>query len=252
MTYSGSDFNLETREGRLLSYVKLRASLEGHSSAWWYRGIQYGVVDLVPQRLWGVQGVQVFNFARRDDGTFENRFRDLMFYQDLATGKQLEQFLNPYTGETIEPPVLRVGPMFLLYSSAGASIKDAENIPPGLETSWSVDPAIVNGDDVILHEEGHSKVEQGPMRVVLNDFITFQGSLADLQNPALMNAPGRYSYCSVMTWSPFMKMDGQPGHLMGRGNGRKLRSRQELEPGFAELVLEAEPGWLDDVSFPND
>jgi len=47
------EFSVTTPEGRLTAYAKLRGSLDGRSVAWWYRGIQYGVVDLAPKRLCG-------------------------------------------------------------------------------------------------------------------------------------------------------------------------------------------------------
>lgn len=249
-TAIGASPDVTTPEGRLQAYIKLRGSLDGARSAWWYRGIQYGVVDLVPHRLWAVQGVQVSRYRARDDGAFDHEFRDLMFYLDLKSGEVLREFHNPLTGQTIHPPVLRVGPMELVYSRAGAAIKDVQNVPPGLETRWRVDRAIVNGDDLILHEEGHSSVPSA--NVVLNDFITTQGSLAQATDASLLNAPARYSYCSVMTWTPFMQMGDHPGHLMGRGNGRKLRSSQDLTPAFRALVEAEEPGWFDGVLFPDD
>lgn len=246
------DFEVTTPEGRLTAYAKLRASLDGSSVAWWYRGIQYGVVDLAPKRLWAVQGVQVTSFTRREDGSFDNLFRDLMIYQDLATGEKLKEFRNPYTNEMVAPVTQVMGPMTLIYSRAGAAIKDLENVPPGMDTDWRVDRAIINGDDLILHEEGYSRVSNGPLQFVVNDFITLQGQLSDAVNPDLVSAPARYTYCSLASWPPFMQMGGREGHLLGRGNARKLASRAELEPALVDQLLSAEPDWFEGISFPSD
>ncbi len=247
-----ASLDLRDPGGRLLAYVKLRASLGGHSRAWWYRGVQYAVVDLQPRRLWGIQGIQVCKFTARADGSFENHFRDLLFYQDLLTGEPLEVLRNPFTGRDIHLAPQQIGPMFLIYSRAGAAIKELENVPPDLETDWRVDRAIVNGDDLILHEEGYSRVTAGPERFVLNDFISFQCSASEASDPDRDAVPGRYNYCSFMNWPPFMDMSGHPGHLLGRGNGRKLESLAELEPAFLERVLATVPDWFDGVYFPGD
>lgn len=252
MRQTENTVDLHDPAGRLQAYVRLRASLDGRPRAWWYRGIQYGVIDLKPRRLWAVQGVQVCQFTARDDGAFENRFRDLLFYQDLQTGETLERLRNPFTGAEIRLQPQRVGPMHLVYSRAGAAIKQVQNVPPGLETDWRVDRAIVSGDDLILHEEGYSRVEAGPATMVLNDFITFQCSAGAAREPGSDAIPGRYSYCSLMSWPPFMDMQGQPGHLLGRGNGRKLESRAELDRAFVERLLAFAPDWFDGVHFPAD
>ena len=245
-------FDVTTPEGRLTAYAKLRGSLDGASVLWWYRGIQYGVVNLAPKRLWAVQGLQVTSFKRREDGSFDNLFRDLMLYQDLATGEQLSEFRNPYTRETVRPKAQVMGPMALVYSRAGAAIKDLANLPPGMDTDWRVDRALISGDDLILHEGGHSRVTEGPARIVVNDFITLQGRLADANDPNVVNAPARYTYSSIATWPPFMAMDGDDGHLYGRGNARKIQAHAEIDPALLEQALRIEPDWLDGVSFVND
>jgi hypothetical protein len=246
------EFSVTTPEGRLTAYAKLRGSLDGSSVAWWYRGIQYGVVDLAPKRLWAVQGLQVTSFKRREDGSFDNVFRDLMLYQHLATGDLLREFRNPYTGETVAPVPRVMGPMTLVYSRAGGAPKDMKNMPPNMDTDWRVDRAVINGGDLILHEEGYSRVAEGPARMVVNDFITLQGRLSDAENPDLVSAPARYSYCTLSSWPPFMAMGGREGHMMGRGNARKIQARSELDPALLDQLRSIEPDWLDGVSFPND
>lgn len=245
-------FDVTTPEGRLMAYVRLRGSLDGASVLWWYRGIQYGVVDLAPKRLWAIQGLQVTSFSRRDDGSFDNLFRDVMLYQDLATGEALKEFRNPYTGEMVAPVAQIMGPASLIYSRAGAAVKDLENLPPGLDTDWRVDRALINGDDIILHEEGHSRVTDAPTRVVVNDFLTLQGRVEDATNPNVVNAPARYTYSSIATWPAFMRMGGREGYLFGRGNARKLQARREVNPALLEQVLALEPDWLNGISFVDD
>ena len=246
------NFSVTTPEGRLTAYAKLRASLDGSTVVWWYRGIQYGVVDLAPKRLWAVQGLQVTSFKRREDGSFDNLFRDLMLYQDLATGETLKDFRNPYTNEAVAPSAQVMGPMNLIYSRAGAAIKDLENVPPGMETDWRVDRAVISGDDLILHEEAYSRVTDGALQFVVNDFITLQGRLSDAVDPGIVNAPARYTYCTLASWPPFMQMGGRDGHLLGRGNARKVGARSELDPELLEQLFAVAPDWLEGISFPND
>ena len=197
---SDQTIDVSTPEGRLTAYTKMRGSLDGKDVAWWYRGVQYGVVDMRPQRLWTVQGLQVTSFSSRPDGSYENRFRDIMFYLDTNTGERLDTVLNPYTGNMVRPGVQRMGPVFLIYSRAGAAIKDKENVPPGLDTDWRVDRALISGDDLILHEEGYSRVTGGPLPVVINDFITMYGSLSEACDSSRVNIAARYNYTSMLTF----------------------------------------------------
>jgi len=241
-----------TPQGRLTAYAKLRGSLDGSSVAWWFRGTQYGVVDLQPQRLWAMQGLQVASLKVREDGSYENIFRELLFYQDPHTGEFSPQIRNPYTQKMVNPGPQRMGPMTLIYSRAGAAIKDTENVPEGLDTDWRVDRALVSGDDLALHEEGYSRVMNGQLPIVLNDFITLHGSLSEVSDPETLNARSRYSSTTMSTWPQFMNMGGHEGYALGRGNGYKLRSRADIDPNFLAAVLAEAPEWLDDVIFADD
>lgn len=78
----------------------------------------------------------------------------------------------------------------------------------------------------------------------INDFITLQGSVSDIVDSDNSCVAARHTYQSVNSWAPWMKMGDREGFLLGRGNGRKLSSLEELPTDIHEAILEHEPDML--------
>lgn len=248
------DFNEPA--AKLAATVKLRGSSDGAPVLWWYRGNQYAVVDRQPTLLWQVEGAQLGRYIEQEDGSFEHVFRDVMFYLDASTGELLEGFENPFTGQRVEPPVMRMGPFRTNHSVNGAEVQLPPNLPPGaMEVVWAYEPAVVQGDDLYLRETGSARIANPAKDAdraffFINDFFTLIGRVSDVTNPELLSAPARTSYQSINEWTPWLQMGEREGFVFGRGDSTKLSGTDELPEKLATLVREHEPGFFEDPDFP--
>ena len=58
-----------------------------------------------------------------------------MFYLEPRSGELMERYENPWTGESNEPPAMKMGPYRNRHTVTGAEIILPDNIPPGLNDS---------------------------------------------------------------------------------------------------------------------
>jgi hypothetical protein len=242
--------------------AKLRGSTDGAAVLWWYRGCQYGVIDQVKTLLWQVEGAQLGKFVEAEGGALEHVFRDVMFYLDAETSELLTTYTNPFTGETNEPPVMRMGPFRIRHSVTGADVVLPEGMPPGaMEVEWHYEPAVVQGGEVLIRETGSTRIanhmkDSGKPGIstkdhfMINDFFTLSGMVADIENDSLPSAPARTSYQSINEWTPWLGMGDRPGFVFGSGTSRKLKSTDELPGRLAALIDQHEPGFFSDPDFP--
>jgi hypothetical protein len=248
-------------ENLLRALVKLRGSLDGAPALWWYRGNQYAVVDSQPTLLWQVEGAQLGKFVARDDGSYEHVFRDVMFYLDAETSEFLREFKNPWTGQTHEVPVMRMGPFRINHSVNGASVVMPANMPPGaMDVDWRYEPSFVQGGEVYIRELGKTRIANpaassgkpgvsSRSHFYVNDLFTLVGKVADIEDDT-PSAPARSTYDSVNDWTPWLQMGNREGFILGRGNTSKLGSYADLPERLVRLIKADEPGFFEDPDFP--
>ena len=253
------DFNEPA--ARLQATVKLRGSLDGSATLWWYRGNQYAVVDREQHLLWQVEGAQLGKYVQRDDGSWDHVFRDVMFYLHPETSELMTEFKNPYTGEINQPPVMKVGPFTTNHSVAGAVVEMPPGMPPGaMEVRWHYEPTVVQGNQVFIRETGTTRIAN-PAResdqpgvstkeyFVINDFFTLVGNTRDLLDDEVTSAPAVTNYASLNEWTPWLAMGDREGAVLGRGNSVKLGSFAELPEQLTSLIQQSEPGFFEDPDF---
>ena len=251
--------NFDDPQDVLLAKVKLRGSLDGAPQLWWYRGFQYGIVDRQPTLLWQVEGAQLGKYVAKDDGSYDHVFHDVMFYLEAESGELLTTFANPYTDETHEPPIMRMGPFTNMMSVKATRLKMPPNMPPGaLEVDWRHEPIIVQGDDIYIRESATTKIANQAKGkpgasdkdyFFINDFFTLTGKVSDLENRTLQSAPAYTTYESLNEWTPWMAMGNRPGMVLGRGSTQKLSSYDQLPDRLRGWIDEKEPSFFEDPEF---
>jgi hypothetical protein len=181
--------------------------------------------------------------VRRDDGSYQRLCRELVFYRDLATGKLMDEWDNPYTGERVKVVDVANDPYNYVISdfypdppSYGGL--NQEKKPPRRPyiRNWSVidENTIGLESDIHLYYPSAMQPEKWPrespgkMTRVSEQFRYFIRR-EDLENPALDHIPASGVWNRVTPWLPWMLMDQAPGHIIYTGN-MCARAHTDLHP----------------------
>ena len=130
----------DDRDGWLAAWLRVQASLEEKDSPWWYMGRIYAQVgEATPNHILDLEGTEIYWPRSLGNGEYSISSRTLTFFKDPASGEMLEEFTNPYSGETlpVRPNILG-GPDGARYTREGMIF--ASHIDPSNELRrWNWD-----------------------------------------------------------------------------------------------------------------
>ncbi len=231
----------------LLIHRKLAYSMDDSLTFWWLRSTRFGLVDSAFRPLWNVHVGHIRTTTDLDDdGAFETTAISIGFYTDLENGQVLETFKNPYTDQEIDVPIFggatpnkraysRDGDIAELPSRDG--FKVTSHIPLG--------PTLIEGDDVwVRHEAGFRMEPETPEAGKLfqiNDQSTYHGSLKEVADTDIKNAPATWSFNDLNTWPAWMGMGDHVGNYFSRGFGRKVFTIDDMPSTWHGFVADRFP-----------
>ena len=236
--------NLDFRkpEDNLTAWVKLVASLEsGAESCGYFTGVQYA--DVGPQEvikpLFRIQGFGMSRVTRLPDGRFENLHREVVYYLDLKEDRILEQWKNPFTGETVEVFPTHNDPVNSYYATSfkqsfGSKETGIETVEFPFILPWEI-----FGDRAAVSFSVNTRwpTPLPPAKWLRENFgdwyrtseyFQLHASLAALNNPDLPKVPYTGGWQKVAPWHPWMLMDNRPGGIFGVTNVFSLDSVEQL------------------------
>ncbi len=231
----GKGLDLTNKADFLTALQKMRGALDERICMGYVKGLYYGVVDDRLTPLYGVLGGTFTRYKKLPDGNFEGRTFEVAYFTDWDTGALLENFKNPYTGETVSVPQTRMGPSTIIITPDGLKIGGGGGLP-GMKVSHRFLPARVVNNDVWIVEESFVSTPpdfKGP-KFAYNEVTTMQTTLSELNNPKLMQTLTHVHYSVVVSWRPWLKMGDRPGHLMGNAAGRRLEKMTDYPAEYQE------------------
>ncbi len=96
--------------------ARLQGDISGRISYSYRQGEVVGIaagrglpIEAYGKRMYTFEGGGLRRSRVREDGNIETRSRNWLFYTDPETGEFLDEFENPYTGETVPVPAFRAG-----------------------------------------------------------------------------------------------------------------------------------------------
>lgn len=92
-------------EDNLKAWVRLVSSQQdGKETCGFFSGMQYAVIGTqeVITPLFRFQGFGMSRVTQLPDGRYENLHREVLYYMDLKEDRIIDEWENPYTGETVE------------------------------------------------------------------------------------------------------------------------------------------------------
>ena len=225
---------------------KLAHTTDDNIVFWWAQLSRMRVLDKISTPLWNVYVGALLKTRDVDDrGGYETTAISMVFYTDLETGEYLETFDNPITGETVDVGYFPARP-----TKRVTSLDPAKSDPPsrpGYEviSSHPLGPAVIEGDDVWVRVDDITRLEPltpdaGPVFRV-NDWSTYHGSVSDVANPEILNAPATWHFNDILSYPPWLGMEDRPGDYISRGFGRKVSGFRSMPDRLHELIKERHP-----------
>ncbi|MEM6699291.1 MAG: DUF1838 family protein [Bacteroidota bacterium] len=250
------NLDLDRPEDNLLAFAKVRADLEGEEMLYYASGTIYGFV--AGERDKPLMGFEMYNIARlieQEEG-YQLLTRELGFYKDLETGKILEEWENPYTGETVEVVQVWNDPVNQEFKLEGRFGKWGVN-----HTKLSDDLICMNAD-VFLIYPSPLKTADYPENSQSDNYeaaelFQFFFSEEDVNNPDLTSVPATISWTRIGPWLPWMKMGQRPGNMVYQTSGYKLAEKDynSMPKDFRDYIMANKPEYRhapDTFSRPNE
>ena len=243
----------------LRSFIKLTGDLDPtRETPGWFGGTIFGDTrrDRPLQPLLGIQGFGVVRTEAQPDGSFRVFNRECAFYTDLKTGKFIDQWKNPYTGEMCDVKSIHnmtVNAHLIVSPKFGTAIEmdfDGKLMQVPLPLGWNV-----FGDKLFSTFEVHTAFpseltpEKWPRESagkVLRIAEIFQrvASLADAENPDTTSADFSGTWTRVGPWLPWMRQGQADGSLVFRTFMTKLKSADQLPPDLRAIIKERLPEYF--------
>ncbi len=230
---------------------KLAHTMDDSLVFWWAQLLRMAVVDKISTPLWNVYvGAVLKTRDFNDQGAYETTAISMVYYTDLETGEFLETFKNPFTGQEVEVSYFPATP-----ATQVRSIDESPEERPAGEGFRSIrihplGPAVIEGDDVWVRDDAIFRMEPEtpeagrPFRG--NDWSTYHGSLEDVANPQVLNAPATWHFNDILSYLPWMGMGDRPGDYVSRGFGRKVSSFDSMPVRLQELIRTRHPEIYED------
>lgn len=226
-----------------LIHRKLNYSMDNRVVYWYLRAVRYGLVDTAFTPFWDMH-VGFLSITENEGEGFNTKTMSAIFYTDLETGKLLESFDNPYTGERVPVRQPGLGRSKRHYDKAG--MKNERPNRPGMNiTQWGeVGPAWVVGDDVWVRGDtgfrGEPTTDEGSL-IHINDWSTYQGSISEVSDSSVASANATQAFNDINTWPGWLNMGDQPGNYVSRGFGRKSWSMDGMPPEWSAVMKDRYP-----------
>ena len=232
---------------------KLNFTLDDRPVFWFIDATRMGLKDYEFTPFWRMHVGFISVVKDVDDYQYESSLLMKIFYSDLATGKLLETWDNPYTGQTRtvqQPGVYRVKRMHGLTGVIHAAADESDNNSKNTRQD-RIGPAAIVNDDVWCNGDLIEKIGKPnrlDMDIHVNDWSTFHGSIAEVSDPNVASAAATHTFNDINTFNhPWIGMRGVTANSVSRGYGRKSHSIEGMPAPWRAFMAEHHPEILDDI-----
>jgi hypothetical protein len=234
--------DLTRPQANLDTVLRVTGSLVEEDVPWWYDGTIFGIVgDQQPRPLVKFEGMELYWIRHLDDGEYELIGNTVTFFRDVDTGRMIDSFDNPYTGEVNEvtPAVQGGGPgRGFNYSVRG--IRPTPFMGQMPERPLLLDWSFAR-DVVWLHNQTQYPPGMPPPRAQRQTMFV---PLAAFNDPAVNNLPTVFSSTVFMPWLKWMQMGNRPGHVVWHASGAKLESIEQLPAEYRQRAEREYPQYM--------
>jgi hypothetical protein len=199
-------------------FIKMRGALDDRLVIGFLSGRYNGVVDGDVTPLFGVFAATFSRYRPKADG-YEVVAFEQAYFTDLDTGRWLDRWTNPYTGEAVKVPVTSSPPTKLFI---GPDLRfHGAPLPPSVKLDMGASAAEVIGDEIFFVEHVYaSQAAHGQTpHFSYNENTTLRAKLADVDRTGAGTIPCQTSFDAVVGWRPWLNMGDRPGFMSAYGHG---------------------------------
>jgi hypothetical protein len=237
----GRSIDINTPEGAIAAFRKVQCSTEDRRpTVYYWTGETFSRVPGEPdKRLFRFEGMNTRQCVTVTDpvrGTgFRMVSREILFYQDPATGEIIDEWQNPWSGEKVK--VLHIANDPVNFRAPIFPVR-ADGKP------YETDVTVM-GD----HWWGTTTVPlfyRNPLAGDYQDYVggtyhatemfNFFGRVSDLTDASRHSADVNVAWARISEWLPWMKMRGRAGLLYFNGAGLKLDGYADLPAGMRAAI----------------
>jgi hypothetical protein len=259
---SPARIDLATPEGVVAANRKIQCSMrDGEPVTYWWFGDMYSRVPGERDRLlFRVEGMNVRQCdtvadPKRGGTGFRYVSRELLLYEDPASGAPLARWHNPWTGEDVDVVQVANDPVNAREATFPLGRDGSPQKWTGriLGNQWWTTVTVPLFYDNPL--QGSYQDYVGGKYHAVEMFNSF-GDLDDLTSAKTATARVRVGWVRICGWLPWMKMGDRPGEVYFHAAGQKLGRWEELPATLREEIRRHYPAWVApppiDDSRPNE
>ena len=218
----GRAIDLDDPTENLRAYIRLRGDLTGKTVIERVEARSFGVIEhKLPVPLFGGLGVQVSRFLPTAEG-FLFRYKYFSLATDLATGRPITSFVNPYTGKSNTVPPRTTAPGEILLTTRGWQFTRKPNdaatqAMPGLVRPWSRMGDQLHLTDTLISPP---KFEVHPAF----QLFTYMAPWSLATDARRASVPAGFAGTGMEDWRDWMEIDAKQhdGSLTVHMTGRKV------------------------------
>jgi len=252
------NLDLDKPDDNMLAFVKVRGSLNPEEEVIFYaNGAIYGFVQ--GERDKPLMGYEMYNIARsvkKGENSYELLTNEVLLYTDLKTGEVLEQFENPYTGETVDVTHVWNSPVNQKQELEG------KYGPWGVNHNKYGDDMICMNADIFLAYPSPLTIAEYPDNsqsdlYEASELFQFFFSEKEVNNPDVTSVDCTISWTRLGPWLPWMEMGQREGLLVYNGAGYKLLEKDydSMPKVLTKYVMDHHPEYRHapkEFSSPNE
>ena len=222
------------------AWMRMQSSLEEQDSPWWYMGRIYAQVgEAEPKHILNLEGTEIYWARALENGEYSISSRTLTFFKNPGSDEMLDEFTNPYTGETLPVKPNQLGGRDgARYTQEGMVFSEKID-PSGAMRRWNSEWTASGRHVWMMASRGLTHAPQ-PWLEAFTMFCLAE----DFADESIRSLRTSFSSTYFSPWLHWMGMQGQPGHLIWHSSGCKLNSVDEVSDGYLERAERFFPGKL--------
>ncbi|MBM3515445.1 MAG: DUF1838 domain-containing protein [Alphaproteobacteria bacterium] len=217
----------------LNTMVRIGGTSGKNRVTWKTRIIVYAVEPTGVRPLVGLRGSESAWWKKVDDDTFIRYSSTLSFFEDLETGKFIDEFKNPLTGA-----MNKVGVSFIrhkegeYYTTKGEYFGTMKKAFPDVykdempAPKWKLDGDVIR----IQGDSNFPPILQQPTKEAATQFA-FASEVFD---PKVETPRGFVSGWNIRPWERWLDMGDRPGHVIWHFDGVKLDNAELHDRDYLE------------------
>jgi hypothetical protein len=211
---------------------------QGQAVSWYHFTVYAVAPDRRPAAVVRFEGMEFSYFRRIARDTWRIHAHNLSFPREIATGAFTSAARNPVTGAevAVEPMVLLEDPG-VLHSPKGYLPLDSAGGP------WLHSRLMFRVEGELVKVE-HDRPTPAAWPTMFIESSTSFVTRREFEDPRITSLLFQTSGFYIFPWPRWMRMQDQPGHMLGAWSGRKLRSAAELPLEFRARAEREHPGLL--------